>query len=94
MSSISSGFYRHYKGKVYMVLAIAKHSETLENLIMYRAMYDDEKFGPYAYWVRPVEMFLEEVEVDGQMVPRFTRMDDLEAIQLVQKDLNIIMGNV
>lgn len=77
-----------------MVLAIAKHSETLENLVMYRAMYKDEQFGAYAYWVRPISMFLEQVEVDGKMVPRFERMDDLEAIQLVEADLNVIMGNV
>ena len=60
------GKYRHYKGKEYEVIGIAKHSETLEELVVYQALY-----GERGLWVRPIKMFLEEVEVDGKKMPRF-----------------------
>lgn len=58
--------YRHFKGKEYLVLHIAKHSETLEELVVYQALY-----GEMGIWVRPLNMFMEQVEVKGQWVPRF-----------------------
>lgn len=63
---IELGVYRHYKGKRYQVLGVAKHSETLEDLVVYKKLYDDG-----GLWVRPLEMFKEDVEVDGAIVPRF-----------------------
>lgn len=63
---IKIGKYRHYKGKDYEVIAVAKHSETLEDLVVYRKLYDD-----MGYWVRSLEMFVESVEVDGKTIPRF-----------------------
>ena len=63
---IIGGKYRHYKGKEYTVIALAKHSETLEELVVYRAEY-----GEKGVWVRPKEMFLETVQVDGKNVERF-----------------------
>jgi len=60
------GKYRHYKGGEYVVLGCAKHSETLEELVVYRAEYGEKEM-----WVRPLAMFLEEVEVGGKKVPRF-----------------------
>lgn len=60
------GKYKHYKGKEYEVVGVAKHSETLEELVVYKALY-----GEGALWVRPLKMFEEEVEIDGQKVPRF-----------------------
>jgi hypothetical protein len=65
------GKYRHYKGKEYEVIGIAKHSETLEELVVYRALYGDGQI-----WVRPLKMFLEEVEVNGQKVPRFSPAEE------------------
>lgn len=60
------GRYRHYKGKDYLVLGVAKHSETEEELVTYRLLY-----GDYGLWVRPRAMFLETIEIDGRIQPRF-----------------------
>lgn len=64
---IKPGRYRHFKGKEYQVLGVAKHSESLEELVVYRALY-----GEGALWVRPVSMWNETIERDGQNVLRFT----------------------
>ena len=64
---IPPGIYRHYKGNSYHVLGVAKHSETEEDLVVYRALY-----GEWGLWVRPLEMFSENVEVEGKLVSRFT----------------------
>jgi cyclomaltodextrinase len=66
---IKPGKYRHYKGKEYEVISTARHSETLEEMVVYKALYQKEGEN---LWVRPVKMFLEEVEVEGKMVKRFT----------------------
>ena len=63
---IKLGKYRHFKGKEYEVIALAKHSETLEELVVYRALYGDRDV-----WVRPAAMWNETVEKDGKLVPRF-----------------------
>ena len=66
---IVGGRYLHYKGNEYRVIGLAKHSETLEALVVYEALYDN----PHSkLWVRPKGVFLEEVEVNGVRVPRFT----------------------
>lgn len=66
LPSIALGPYRHYKGGEYEVLGVARHSETLEPLVLYRPLYNDS-----GLWVRPLAMFLEDVEVDGALLPRF-----------------------
>jgi len=63
--SFKAGFYRHYKGPLYRALGIANHSETLEELVYYQKLDDG------SFWVRPLAMFLEEVEIDGNKRPRF-----------------------
>ena len=60
------GEYEHYKGKRYKVIDLARHSETLEDIVVYQAMYGENEL-----WVRPLKMFLEEIEVDNKMIPRF-----------------------
>lgn len=60
------GIYVHYKGARYEILGVAQHSEGEEKLVVYRALY-----GDYGLWVRPLEMFCETVEVQGEPVPRF-----------------------
>ena len=62
--------YRHFKGNEYLVLHLAKHSETLEDLVVYQALY-----GERGIWVRPLTMFLEQVEVGGELVNRFEECD-------------------
>ena len=64
--AIRPGRYRHYKGREYTVLGVARHSETLEELVVYR-----QEYGDGGLWVRPAAMFAEAVEVDGRAVPRF-----------------------
>lgn len=66
MTEIKKGKYRHYKGKEYEVIGVAKHSETPEELVVYKALYGDNQI-----WIRPKEMFLEKVLVEGKEVFRF-----------------------
>src|SRR5271157_4969797 len=66
MTTVQPGRYRHYKGNEYSVLGVAQHSETLEELVVYR-----QEYGEHGLWVRPKGMFLETVKVDGQEVLRF-----------------------
>lgn len=68
MSKIKSGKYKHYKGRLYEVIGISRHSETLEELVVYKALYQPEGEN---LWVRPLKMFMEEVEIEGKKMPRF-----------------------
>lgn len=68
---VKLGKYRHFKGKLYEAIGIARHSETLEEFVVYKALYHSKEFGDEALWARPKEMFLELVEVNGKKVPRF-----------------------
>ncbi|PCI29810.1 hypothetical protein COB52_02165 [Candidatus Kaiserbacteria bacterium] len=68
------GKYKHYKGEVCEVMGVGHHSETLEKLVFYRALKDSEEFGKDALWVRPVSMFEETVERDGETFPRFEKI--------------------
>lgn len=67
------GKYRHYKGKLYKVLGIVKHSETLEDLVLYECLYENKTAK---VWVRPLKVFSEKIELNGKMVPRFEYLGD------------------
>jgi hypothetical protein len=66
---VMPGRYRHYKGQEYEVLGVARHSETEEEFVVYRALY-----GDFGLWVRPLAMFEELVDIDGRLIPRFCRL--------------------
>ncbi len=65
------GKYEHYKKKQYEVIGIARHSETLEEFVIYRALYESEEFGKDSLWARPKSMFFETVNIAGKEIPRF-----------------------
>lgn len=69
--SLLTGIYRHYKGQQYRVVGVAQHSETEEQLVVYQTLY-----GAFDLWVRPVSMFLEQVEVEGVQQPRFALLHE------------------
>lgn len=71
MEDLKLGKYQHYKGKFYEVIGIARHSETLEELVVYRALYESADYGNNSLWVRPKPMFMENVIIDGKKIPRF-----------------------
>lgn len=71
MNSLKIGKYKHYKGNFYLVLGIARHSETLEKLVVYKALYNSDEFGNNALWVRPLSNFVEKIQIDGEEIPRF-----------------------
>ncbi len=75
MSAVKPGLYRHFKGNYYQVIGTARHSETMEELVVYRALY-----GERGLWVRPASMWNELVERDGRTVKRFTYMGNAAKI--------------
>jgi hypothetical protein len=74
---LRSGLYRHYKGKDYFVLRVVAHSETRESLVVYQCLY-----GDYSWWVRPLNMFTETVEMAGENILRFQFVRDLNANEI------------
>lgn len=72
-SKSHTGLYQHYKGNKYLVLGVAKHSETKEDLVVYVALHDNDMAN---LWVRPLKMFTENILIDGKNVPRFKKIDE------------------
>lgn len=71
IATLKLGVYKHYKGDLYEVLGVANHSETLEPMVIYKALYHSDEFGSNALWARPYPMFLETIVIDGIEQPRF-----------------------
>lgn len=65
-NQVQKGKYKHYKGFFYKVIDTARHSESLEDMVIYQELYGKQKF-----WVRPIEIFIEYVEIEGKMCKRF-----------------------
>ncbi len=71
MSELKPGVYRHFKGNLYRLITVARHSETLEDMVVYQALY-----GEGGYWVRPAAMWSEVITKEGYTGPRFTPVDE------------------
>lgn len=71
MDAVKPGCYRHFKGKEYRVILMARNSETEEEMVVYQALY-----GEFGYWVRPLSMWNETVMADGKTVPRFSYLGE------------------
>lgn len=98
---IQTGIYEHYKGKRYEVIGVARHSETLEEVVVYKALYeahgaesraasakrDEGEFGKSSLWVRPLKMFAENVKVNGKEVPRFRFVGNFGLASEIQNGL-------
>jgi len=84
--SIKPGVYEHYKGSLYQVIELARHSETEEILVIYRALY-----GEQGLWARPLDMFSEDIEVNGRTTPRFQRLESQTGV-LELAILDVIAG--
>lgn len=78
--NVQAGIYQHYKGPQYRVLGVAQHSEHDEQLVVYQALY-----GAFGLWVRPLSMFVEQVEVDGQLQPRFSLLQAEKSLFTAQE---------
>jgi hypothetical protein len=72
MAQIRKGVYQHFKGKTYAVIGEAKHSEMLEDFVVYRALYKSSPFGKHPLWVRPKKSFEALIEREEKTVQRFT----------------------
>ncbi|NCC70929.1 DUF1653 domain-containing protein [bacterium] len=69
------GKYIHYKGNLYEIIAFGKHSENLEDMVIYKALYESEEFGKDMIWIRPEKNFFEMVEINGIKKARFTFLE-------------------
>lgn len=76
MEDLKLGKYLHYKGTVVEVVGVARHSETMEELVVYRHGEEIKDLGPNTLWARPKQMFIENVIINGQTVPRFKYLDE------------------
>ncbi len=73
---IRAGLYKHFKGKLYRVVGVFRHSETLEELVAYQSLYHSIDYGAHPRWARPVPMFIEQVERDSYSGPRFQFLNE------------------
>ena len=78
MAKVKLGIYRHYKGKLYEVVGVGRHSDTLESVVIYRALYDHPQYGKKAWWVRPLADFTDKVRIDQLEFPRFKLVESKE----------------
>ena len=75
--SLQPGIYKHYKGSLYKVMGVARHSETEEPLVVYTALY-----GDFGLWVRPLEMFVETVQIADRQIQRFEFVESSDEVNL------------
>lgn len=76
------GKYRHYRNrKLYEILAVGRHTENMEPVVVYKGLYTCDTFGPNPIWIRPVSMFMETVDHEGTQVPRFEFIESAECVE-------------
>lgn len=80
MNKVTKGIYQHFKGNFYELVDIARYSENLEEMVVYRALY-----GDFGLWIRPLKMFLENVELSGKKIPRFKFISDADPITFLKE---------
>jgi len=90
MNKIKPGKYQHYKGNFYEVVHTGKHSDTLEEYVVYKALYDSE-FGKNAVWVKSISEFCKNIDVDGQEVPRFSFVTEITKKQRPKVGTGVII---
>ncbi len=73
----TGAIFEHYRGNRYKILGVGRHSETLGMCVVYQSLYNCEEFGDQPIWVRPLEMFLENVIIEGKEMPRFRRIENV-----------------
>ncbi|MFY7842633.1 MAG: GNAT family N-acetyltransferase [Rhabdochlamydiaceae bacterium] len=88
MSTIQKGKYRHYKGHLYEVTGTARHCETLEDMVIYKALY-----GDFGIWVRPLKIFLEDIEVNGKIQKRFEFVGDGSSKEIINKNITLSVSD-
>ena len=88
MITIQQGKYRHYKGHLYEVTGTTRHSETLEDMVIYKALY-----GDFGIWVRPLKMFLEDIEVNGKVQKRFEFVGDGSSSEIISKNITLSVSD-
>lgn len=77
---VKNGIYRHYKGKNYRLIDVVRHSETLEEMVLYETLYQND-LG--SLWVRPLEMFLGSIQSEGKEIPRFEYIGDKKGREIL-----------
>jgi len=80
-NELKLGIYKHYKGNFYKVIGVGRHSETLEEYVIYSALYESKVFGEGALWIRPKKMFTEDVFVNEKVTPRFEYIGEAETLK-------------
>jgi len=78
---VKPGLYRHYKGKIYQVLGTGRHSETMELMVIYQGQYVSDEFGDKPIFVRPYDLFIQEIDLEGLKIPHFKYLDDSHPAQ-------------
>ena len=90
---IQTGLYKSHDGYMYFVEGSAKNRETLQDMVVYQAMFKDSKFGEYPIWIMPLSEFLSEIEVNDKKVLRFIFLGIEESIKFEQ-ELIFLMGHI
>jgi hypothetical protein len=88
MNTLQKGKYRHYKGHLYEVTGTARHSETLEDMVIYKALY-----GDFGLWVRPLKMFLEDIKVNGKIQKRFKFVEGESSSEILNENITLQVSN-